>query len=120
MEGATSVVFQPSATDVGHRIKCSISSSVNNGGSSLTANCELLFPIELDKTLFTAAMKSFFIPQDLPGVHRSSFGNMVGTGKFDRIQFDVDMHTKQDHYDGRQGGFYMNISSKGTVSEIWK
>ena len=119
LEGATSVVFQPSATDVGHRIKCTIE-SVNTVGISLTATCELPFPIQLDKTLFTAAMKSFTIPQDLPGVHRSSFGNMVGTGKFDRIPFHINMHLKQDHYEGTQGGFFMTISSKGTVSESCK
>eukprot|EP00978_Attheya_sp_CCMP212_P048935 scaffold595623_cov67-Attheya_sp.AAC.1 len=77
--GATYAIFQPSATDVGHWIKCvvTIKSSTN---SDVVMRCELVDPIYADAELFKAAKQS------LRG-GSATFTNLTGRGNAERRSF---------------------------------
>jgi len=77
--GATYAIFQPSATDVGHWIKCvvTIKSSSN---SEVVMRCELVDPISADAELFKAAKQS------LRG-GSATFTNLTGRGNAERRSF---------------------------------
>jgi hypothetical protein len=79
--GATYAIFQPSATDVGHWIKCvvTIKSSAN---SDVVMRCELVDPIFADAELFKAAKQS------LRG-GSATFTNLTGRGNAERRSFCV-------------------------------
>ena len=123
LEGANSVMFQPSVTDVGYRVKCVVtideskenSTLASEGEAKLTVvSCELPFVIETDHTLFNAAMKTFVPMKDgADGMKISSFGNLIGRDEFDGIRFRIDLHTMQN--DGFQGGFYMTFNCNEEV-----
>lgn len=105
IDGADRVFFQPSATEVGFRIKCTITienppekhlASTDNA-QPLVVTCTSPCEIESDKVLFDAALKTF---QPLKGdnshVCVSSFENFAGTGDLDNAKIRLDLHTYRD------------------------
>ncbi len=127
LDGATYAMFQPSATDVGFRVKCVVTiDSIDEESSTNTptqaknkveVSCELPFIIESDCTLFNAAMKTF-VPMNngADGMKISSFGNVVGREEFQGLELRINLHMMQD--DGLQGGFYMTFDANTDVSSL--
>lgn len=124
LDGENSIMFQPSVTHVGYRIKCvvtidsidEVSPTDFQGGSrnSTEVDCELPFVIENDQTLFNATIKTFVpLSEGAIGMQVSSFGNLIGRDEFEGLQLRVNLYTMQDN--GIQGGFYMSFSANTEV-----
>eukprot|EP00979_Chaetoceros_neogracilis_P006254 scaffold1262_cov206-Chaetoceros_neogracile.AAC.8 len=93
LDGATSVVFQPSSTDVGFQIKCV--ATIANPQESL---------IESDKVLFDAALKTFKPRNGEDSrICVSSFDSMMGMEGLDNIRIKLDLHTfRSEEKDGHR------------------
>mmetsp|Transcript_2709 Transcript_2709/g.4024 ORF Transcript_2709/g.4024 Transcript_2709/m.4024 type:complete len:964 (+) Transcript_2709:87-2978(+) len=83
LEGATNAIYQPNATDVGHRLKCIVSieedsadincvEDISNARKEETIFCECLSPVSADKQLFNASRQALS--------RGAQFGNLVGCG----------------------------------------
>ncbi len=106
LEGATSVVFQPSATDVGYRVKCMVERTENE--KIETARCELPFVIKSDQVLFDAARKTFHPLHDDGESRVSCFNNMLGREEFQGLRMPINLYTNMND-ENRQSGFFITM-----------
>ena len=125
LDGATSVVFQPSATDVGFRVKCVATIEKPPKMYSafqvlpLVVTCELPFKIESDKVLFDAAHKTFRpINGDVSRVCVSSFDNMVGAEGLENTKLRLDLHTFRSLEKEGHRCFFMTAFGDSEVSYV--
>ena len=95
LDGATYAAFQPSATDIGHRIRCvvTIHSTAGISGASdekhikdgpIQVICELPFPVVADPSLFSAARQGFAAPNG--GIFANLKGRGNASGRSFRLQ----------------------------------
>ena len=95
LDGATYAAFQPSATDIGHRIRCvvTIHSTAGISGASdekhikdgpIRVICELPFPVVADPSLFSAARQGFAAPNG--GIFANLKGRGNASGRSFRLQ----------------------------------
>lgn len=99
LSGATHYVFQPSASDIGHRVKCIVTVENNENMNSdeevsyVSFACELTRPIEADKTLYDVAMKSF---ETVENSHVAVMRNIIGCGSCEGSQFAIHVSATKD------------------------
>ena len=95
LDGATYAAFQPSATDIGHRIRCvtTIHSTARMLGAAdekpisegpIQVICELPFPVVADASLFSAARQGFAAPNG--GIFANLKGRGNASGRSFRLQ----------------------------------
>ena len=118
LDGATSVVFQPSATDVGFRVKCIV--TVLNPPEHAGPLVNFLISaaeIESDKVLYDAALKTFKpMNGDDARICVSSFDNMVGMEGMENSRIKLDLHTfRSDENEGYRC-FFMKAFNSSEVS----
>ena len=96
---ATHYVFQPSASDIGHRVKCVVTINAqpetNNSEEwmPISLACELPRQIEADKTLYDVALKSFETENNN---HTAIMRNITGCGVSEGSQFEIVIITTKD------------------------
>jgi len=118
LDGATSVVFQPSATDVGFRVKCvvTVSNHPEHAGS-LVNFLKSAAEIESDKVLYDAALKTFKpMNGDDARICVSSFDNMVGMEGMENIRIKLDLHTFRSEENEGYRCFFMKAFNSSEVS----
>jgi len=101
LEGATYAAFQPSATDIGHRVRCVVTihsmagtADADNKGpvsdAPIQVICELPFPVVADPGLFSASRQGFAAPNG--GV----FANLKGRGNASGRNFRLQIMPSQE------------------------
>ena len=111
LDGATSVVFQPSSTDVGFQIKCV--ATIANPQESLVIDMHdgplinsLVLPVQIesDKVLFDAALKTFKPRNGEDSrICVSSFDSMMGMEGLNNVRITLDLHTfRSEEKDGHR------------------
>ena len=118
LDGATSVVFQPSATDVGFRVKCIVTASNPPEHTGPLVNFLIsAVEIESDKVLYDAALKTFKpMNGDDARICVSSFDNMVGMEGMENSRIKLDLHTfRSDENEGYRC-FFMKAFNSSEVS----
>lgn len=114
MDHETSVIYQPTTTDVGHRVKCIVSIKENEE-ETVEVVCELPFTIECDKTLFDVAYKSFAPDDAINGSMFCSFDNLRWTDELqDSGIIVIHLYTKRYNEEKKQSGFQMILQSESS------
>jgi len=110
---ATHYVFQPSASDIGHRVKCivTINAQPETNSSeeyvSISLACELPRRIEADKTLYDVALKSFEADNNS---HIAIMRNITGCGVSEGSQFAIVIITTKDERNDMFKDSFLKIS----------